>query len=123
MEDKIIQQIELENQQTLFIYDHSRRIAADAFLVAMTAKMDVKVMPDLFAGVALDGVTIEEITAVLGSSVTYEHRIERNFIMEKDRDEVLRELVKTFLDNLGGYVAKPQFPAKFVLKKYKDKTK
>ena len=62
----------------------------------------------------------EDIIAVLGDAATYEYRIERNFIMAKAKDEVFEALVKTFLDNLGQYVAKPNFPGKFVLKEYKD---
>ncbi len=119
----IYKKIELENKQTLVISDMSRKISADAYVVIMKATMEITIEKQLFSRDTISDFKFEDIIAALGDTATYEYRIERNFIMADGKDEVFETLVKTFLDNLGQYVAKPTFPGKFVLKEYKDQIK
>lgn len=123
MENTIARKIELENNQTLVILDLSRKISEDAYVVIMKATIEIKIEKQLFFNDTLSDFKFEDIIAALGDTATYEYKIERNFIMAKAKDEVFETLVKTFLDNLGHYIAKPKFPGKFVLKEYKDKIK
>ena len=119
----IYKKIELDNNQTLVISDLSRKIGADAYVVVMKADIEIRIKKELFSFNPLSDLKFKDILAVLGDKVSYEYKVERNFIMDKEKDEVFETLVKTFLDNLGQYVANPKFPGKFVLKKYKDKIK
>jgi hypothetical protein len=57
----------------------------------------------------------------LGDEVQFEHRVERNFIMAKDKDTILQHLVDTFTDNMISYLSKESFPGKFIVKQYNDK--
>ena len=123
MENTIARKIELENNHTLVIFDLSREISEDAYVVIMKATIEIKIEKQLFFNDTLSDFKFEDIIATLGDTATYEYKIERNFIMAKAKDEVFEALVKTFLDNLGHYIAKPKFPGKFVLKEYKDKIK
>lgn len=123
MESIIVKTVELENNQTLVISNLSRRISEDAHVVIMKASIDIKIEKELFSFAPLADLKYQEILAVLGDTVTYEYKIERNFIMDTEMDEVFDSLVQTFMGNLGRYVASPKFPGKFILKEYKDKTK
>jgi hypothetical protein len=116
-----IRKIELENRQTLEIFDLSRKISADAYVVIMKATMEIRVEPDLFDRELFAGLTIDEIRDTLGEKVTYEYRLERNFILNHEKDQVLASLVDTFLKNMGQYIAHPRFAPKLVLKQYKDR--
>jgi len=116
----IIQKIRLENKQTLVISDQSRKISADAWVVIMRASMEIKVTPDLFTQVPLTGVTCEQIQKTLGETVMYEYRLERNFIMDHEKDAVLDALVGTFMENMGRYISNPRFAPKLVLKEYES---
>jgi len=116
----IYKKIELENKQTLVILDLSRKITPDAYVVIMKANIEIKIDKELFSDDSLSDLKFQDILAKLGDKAIYEYKIERNFIMDKEKDSVFEALVKTFLDNLGQYVAKPKFPGKFILKKYKD---
>ena len=116
-----IRKIELENRQTLEIFDLSRKISADAYVVIMQATMEIKVDPDLFDEGLLSGLTIDEIRGTLGEKVIYEYRLERNFILNHEKDQVLASLVDTFLKNMGQYIAHPRFASKLVLKQFKDR--
>ncbi|WP_413911001.1 hypothetical protein [Desulfobacula sp.] len=123
MEKMIYRKIELENNQTLVISDLSRKITLDAYVVIMKADIEIKIEKELFSDNLLSDFKFQDILAKLGDKVVYEYKIERNFIMDKKKGKVFEALVKTFLDNLGQYVAKPNFPGKFILKEYKDRIK
>ena len=119
----IYKKIEFENNQTLVLLDLSRKITLDAYVVIMKANIEIKIEKELFSDDLLSDFKFQDILAKLGDKVVYEYKIERNFIMAKDKELVFEALVKTFLDNLGQYVAKPNFPGKFILKEYKDRIK
>lgn len=123
MEKMIYKKIELENNHTLVLLDLSRKITPDAYVVIMKANIEIEIEKELFFDDLLSDFKFQDILAKLGDKVVYEYKIERNFIMAKDKERVFEALVKTFLDNLGQYVAKPKFPGKFILKKYKDRIK
>lgn len=118
---KVVKQIKLDNNQTLVISDCSRKIAEDAYLVAMKANMEIKVEPELFKDEGVSAFKFEDILATLGDRVVYEYRLERNFIMANEKEAVFTSLVDTFLENTGKYVAKKAFAPKLVLKEYKDR--
>jgi len=92
-------------------------------VVIMKANIEIKIEKELFSDDSLSDFKFQDILATLGDKAIYEYKIERNFIMDTEKDRVFDILVKTFLDNLGQYVAKPNFPGKFILKKYKDMIK
>lgn len=121
MERTPYKRLELENNHCLEIYDDSRKIGADAYVVIMTAKMDIPVEKGLFVTEPVSDPAFEDILSTLGSPVVYQYRVERNMIMDHEKDGVLDDLVNTFLENMGQYVAKPQFPEKLVLKEYRER--
>jgi hypothetical protein len=87
----------------------------------MQATMEIKFTPDLFASEPLSGVTLDQIRDTLGETVIYEYRLERNFILNHEKDEVLASLVDTFMKNMGQYISHPRFAPKLVLKQYNDR--
>ncbi|MBT3178896.1 MAG: hypothetical protein HOG03_08215 [Desulfobacula sp.] len=123
MVNAVYKKIELKNNQTLIISDLSRKISADAYVVIMKAIIEIKIEKELFSNDLLSDFKFQDIIAELGDKMIYEFKTERNFIMDKEKDRVFKELFKTFLDNLGQYVAKPEFPGKFIIKEYKDRIK
>ena len=119
----VYKEIKLENNQTIIISDLSRKISADAYVVILKAAIEIKIENELFSDNLLSGFKFQDIVEKLGDTVVYEYKVERNFIMDKEKDRVFEKLLKTFLDNLGHYVAKPKFPGKFIIKEYKDRIK
>jgi hypothetical protein len=87
----------------------------------MQATMEIKITPDLFDNEPLSGVTLDQIRDTLGETVIYEYRLERNFILNHEKDEVLASLVDTFMKNMGQYISHPRFAPKLVLKQYNDR--
>jgi hypothetical protein len=123
MEAVLDRKIELDNRLTLVVSDLSRAISADACIVIMKASIDIKIEKELFIDTQLSEFKYNDILATLGDSVTWAYKIERNFIMNPEKEVVFEALVKTFLDNMGPYVARFNFPEKFILKAYADTLK
>ena len=120
MEPTLFKTIELENGQILSILDTSRKISEDAFVVKMKALINIKIEPELISNILPAGVSLEDVQAALDDNIAYEYEMERNFILNHEKDELFQDLVDTFLNNLGQYVGKPNFPGKVVLKAYKN---
>lgn len=123
MEQRIIKHIELENGHTLVISDLSRKISEDAWIVVMKAGMEINIKKELFSDNPLSDFKFQDILGVLGEKVIYEYKIERNFIMDQDKNSIFENIVKTYIQNMVQYVAKKGFPGKFVLKEYKNRIK
>lgn len=119
-ENGCIKEVVLDNHLTVRLLDHSRKISVDAYLVVLVAQMNVPVEKALLMETELATLPLEDVVAVLGDQVCFEHRVERNFIMAEDKDKVLDHLVNTFTENMVGYLSKTDFPGKFIAKKYKD---
>jgi len=123
MEQRIVKTIDLENGQTLVISDLSRKISEAGWVVVMKADMEIEIVKELFFDTPLSDFKFQDILGILGDKVVYEYKIQRNFILNHDKDEVFDNIIETYIKNMGQYVAKPGFPGKFVLKEYKNRIK
>ncbi len=121
MNDKIFRTIELENNQTLEICDESRKIAADACVVIMVARIKIQIQRDLFEAQEISDTQFTDIMEILGDEILYEYNNERNMIMAKEKDQVFEVLVETFLKNMVPYISKSIFPEKMILKEYRER--
>lgn len=120
MEATIIKTLALENGHTLEILDRSKKIGEDAWQVTLTARMAVPVQAGLFAE-TVNAPSLEEIHRKIGTTATFTHDEERNFIMDADKEAVFSQLMDTVLGTLMPYVSKPSFPQKFILKCCREK--
>ncbi len=117
----MIERKEFKNGLTLELFDFSRRIAGDRWLVSFVARMEVAVKSEYFADYTLPDHQIKDICALLGEKVFFNYEKQRNFVADAQKEEVLARLRKSFLDTSLGYLSTPEFPKKFVLSKYKTK--
>ncbi|ACN17312.1 hypothetical protein HRM2_42560 [Desulforapulum autotrophicum HRM2] len=120
MDKTIVQQIALENGQKLTIKDLSRKISTDAYQVVMEANIDVDVVPGLFASQIMGNTPFESILKKVGTPARFKKRVERNFIMADEKEAVFQNLVDTFNTTLVSYLSKPDFPAKLVMKLFRE---
>ncbi|WP_320044446.1 hypothetical protein [uncultured Desulfobacter sp.] len=121
MERTPYRKLDLDHGHCLEVFDYSRKIGADAWVVIMTAIMKIPVERSLFTSQPLSDNEFDDILNTLGSPIEYRYRLERNMIMDHEKDSVLENLVNTFLENTGKYVANPKFPEKLALKAYRDR--
>lgn len=120
MEGKLIDKIELENGLTLELYDRSRRVAGDRWLVYFVARIEVEVRPEYFEGQHTSDLLFDDIRAAVGDRATYRHGKTRNFVTETKKDEVFEGLKERFLAASLGYLSAADFPRKLILMKYQQ---
>ena len=113
---ELIEVINLPNGLKLTITDSSRRIAADTTKVELTFQAKVEVLESYFTSPD-DYFTV--INA-LGNELTYEHKMERSFVYDKDEVSVRAALLDTFKDNSMSYLSSPNFAKKMALSQLKD---
>ncbi len=120
MEEKLVKIMELENGLVLKLFDTSRKIAADLWLVSFIARIEIFTDNFLSEKNCPLNVTADEIKKSLGSVIIFEKKEERNFIDEKKKDEVFKNLSLSFLNTSLSYLSHADFSKKFILKKYKE---
>ncbi|MDY6822186.1 MAG: hypothetical protein SWH68_00070 [Thermodesulfobacteriota bacterium] len=120
MEEKYVKSEKLANSLALEIYDQSRQVAGDRWLVALTVRVRVPVEGGFFREGGQTSVDIDAIRKALGDHVVFEQKRERHFVDENDKDTVWNDLYERFTAGTGNYIAHPEFPMKFIVKQYKE---
>jgi hypothetical protein len=118
MEDKLIDEVKLENGLVLELYDRSRPVAGDRWLVSFKARIDIGVKPEYFEGQGSESPSFEVIRETLGEMITYHYEKTRNFIAESQKDQVLKGLKERFLNTTLTYFSSPNFPRSIILSRY-----
>ncbi|MBU0993715.1 MAG: hypothetical protein KJ737_14575 [Proteobacteria bacterium] len=123
MKEKLIKVHKLDNNQELEIYDLSRKIAEDTWVVIAIIRMNININNLFMKDEKELPVTIADIKDILGENVLFEIKIEKNFIHHSNKNNELKQLVDSFLKTNIGYISKHAFPGKYVLKEYFKKIK
>lgn len=113
MEERLIETKILANGLELSIYDASRKIAGDRWYVALVARVVVPVQ-------GTDVLSVDDAQRALGDTVVFEQRRERNFIGNNEKQAVFDNLYQTFTSGTGIYVARHDFPARFIKKRFAE---
>ena len=112
----IIEEINLPNGLKLTIADLTRRIAADTKKVELTFSMKIDVLESFFSSAD----EYRTLVNIFGTELTYEHRLERTFVYDKDESAVRTELLDTFKKNTLNYLSSPNFAKKLALSTLRD---
>jgi hypothetical protein len=123
MEEKLIKTLDLENGLQLNIYDASRKLVGDRWLVSLIVRMDVPVTEALKKDSRQPIVNINEIKDILGDSVLFEKKREKKFVDKTAKETVFKELCDMLLNSSLNYLSKDIFPKQYVLKTYKEEVK
>jgi hypothetical protein len=120
MVEKLIQCLDLDNGLTIQIYDQSKNVASERWLVLLVARIDIPVPNGPVMLKNGDTVQGTELQKALGENVQYEYSSERNFIHEKEKQTCFDEMQASFLENIKVYLAHSDFQRSFILKKYRE---
>jgi len=123
MKEKLIKTIDLENGLQLNLYDGSRKLVGDRWLVSLIVKMDVPVMEELKKNDRKSKQSIDEIKDMLGEKVLFENKREKIFIDKTKKETAFKELCDMFLNSSLNYLSKEIFPKQYILKTYKEEVK
>ena len=123
MKEKLIKTLELKNGLRLKIYDASRTMAGDRWLISLIARMEIPVTKVLEKNDSHPKENANEIKDVLGERVIFEQKRDRIFVDIKEKDSVFKEMHDLFLGSSKDYLSRETFPKQFILKTYKEKMK
>ena len=123
MGDKLIKTIVLGNGLILEIYDHSRKVAGDRWLVKMVAKIDISMdyLINNTRGSSKLNLQVDEFKKFFDACVRYEHKRERHFISEKEKDVVFNDLLTSYFESTQAYLSHPDFPIRYAAREYLKK--
>jgi hypothetical protein len=116
--EKLISTISLENDLLLSFYDGSKKIAGDRWQVNVTAR--IQILTDQVQFTRVDPEKRCQILQAVGEKIIYEKKLIRNFVAEKQKEETITALWKSFLQITRPYYSHRQFAERFVLKIYAD---
>jgi len=123
MKEKLVKTIDLKNGIQLKIFDGSRKVAGDRWMINLVARMDIPVMETLVKNGRESSESIDEIQTMIGEKVSFEQKRERIFIDESEKESVFKEMVDIFLNHTLRYLSREAFPKQYVMKKYREKVK
>jgi len=123
MKPILIKTIDLENHLTLKLYDESIKMIGDRWLVNMVARMKVPVDEALIKESETSSANKDEIKKALGKEVVFEHKSNRIFVDENEKESIFQEMYDNFIDNILPYLSRTSFPEKFLLKKIREEMK
>lgn len=106
----------------LEVMDASRPLVGDRWRVAAVFRLVIPVDAALAAG----GATAPDpgrIRSLIGDPVVFEKRLERTFIDAGQKEEILQDMVRRYLDGARGYISRPVFARNYILKRYGEALK
>lgn len=110
--------VDLKNGLTLELWDRSRVMAGDRWKISVIAQVDVPLEKAFPEPTSHKPVNLDEIKALIGESVRFEKKMERFFIDEKEKDDIIQGLMDSLLESLLPYVSHPQFCRRFVISEF-----
>ena len=123
MKEKLIKTLGLENGLQLNVYDASKKLVGDRWLVSLIIRMDVPVAEALKKNSRESMENIDEIKNLLGDSVLFENKREKIFVDTVEKEMVFKELFDLFMNSSLKYLSKEIFPKQYILKMYKEEMK
>lgn len=122
MKLQLIKTIDLDNNMQLNIFDGSRKLAGDRWLVSMVARIEIPVSEVLMQDEHQSKESVDAIIKVLGEKVLFEQKRERIFVDETEKETIFEEVCDMFLNSTLTYLSNKKFPQRYVLKKYREES-
>jgi len=117
--NNLIKKVNLENGLELELYDSSKKVAGDRWMVKLSVKVEIP-LSGYLQGLD-EGMDLDDIKKTLDQKIVYKKSMERNFIDNKEKDKLLNNFCDSFLESALTYLSTPNFPKQFIVKKYKEK--
>lgn len=120
MSERLIEKVTLPNGLILELWDNSRLMAGDRWLVSLMAKVEVPVLPEYFSTLDHGEQAYRDLVDAHGDPLVFTQEKVRHFVDSSETKETIIGLCQRFKDNLIGYLGNPKFAPQYVLKKYGD---
>jgi len=117
----IIEQRSLENNMTLTVYNQSKKMAGDRWLIKIICEAELPVGEEFFSRLSETDLALQaEVREAMAGSVKFSATKERTFIAETERASLVELMVADILTNMVTYMNRPEFPEKLFARKYEE---
>ena len=123
MTAQILETRTLANGTTLTLHDASRRQAADRWIVVLEARVAIPVEASCLPSELMGDLSLETVRNQLGETVVYTSRMERVFVPDENKQDLMTRFQDEFNRNTVPYLSNPAFPARFIRKQIHDDQK
>jgi hypothetical protein len=120
MDGELFESLELANGLTLEIWNLSRLVAGDRWLVSLEVRIELPLDTSYLESVLEKEKEFSLIKQLLGPTVTYSYKRERHFVSQNQKEVVFAEVLDTLKKNTLAYLSHPDFAEKIILSKYRD---
>ena len=111
--------VKLENGLTLKIFDASRKLAGDRWLVSVVAEVEISLDRVDFPLGESELLGRNDVTNALGRQTVFSQKRQRIFIAESRKDETRQALCDSITNSLLAYISREDFAQKFILSEYR----
>lgn len=121
IEDRILEEIHLENGLTVYLVDQSRPIVGGRWQVQLLVKVPLEAKTSHFEKFPDPTEAFREFISLAGDTpLEFQIVKVRNFIDEGRLEETLEQMKDDFTGSALGYLKKPGFAASYILKKFEE---
>jgi len=118
---EIIDEQQLANGMTVKVYDQSKKIAGDRWLVKIFCEATIPVAEDFFSRLAeADTALLSAVREKMAGFMSFGVAKEKNFIDAAEKDSALRAMVEQVSANMLAYLANQKFPEKLFVRRYEE---
>lgn len=115
MSENRLEKIPLENHLILEIWDLSRTLAGDRWLVCIEARMDIPLEMKHLEGEPEKEKRFSVMKKRYGAQVPYRYKEKKHFVEQGEKDELIDQFTEIIKKNLVPYLSHPDFAKKFIL--------
>ncbi|MGD2126694.1 MAG: hypothetical protein PVG99_11485 [Desulfobacteraceae bacterium] len=119
MSDTLVETISLRNKLKLEIWDVSRILAGDRWLLRLEARISVPLKTEFFDAIPEKEKFFPVLEKVFGSEIPYCHVEEKHFVDPNEKEESFQQCLGYLKNNLLPYLNHPDFLRRFVLSRYR----
>ena len=118
---KIIEQRSLANNMKLTVYDQSKKMAGDRWLIKIICEAELPVDEKFFSCLPEEDLALQaEVRETMAGSVKFLVTKERTFIAETERVSLVERMVSEILTNMVTYLNRPEFPERLFARRYEE---
>lgn len=118
---EIIERQQLDNGMELILYDRSRMMAGDRWLVDIRWEASIPVDASYWEIMAHEEPRNHlAIREMLGDKLVFSSSKKRNFVDAEEKETRLQEMVQQVYDSILEYLNRPDFPQRLFKKQYRD---
>lgn len=120
MSEKCVETLTLSDGLKIEIWDQSRVIAGDRWLVRLEGRIDVPLRIEYFDALPEKERLIPILQKALGPTLPYRSVSEQHFVAKDLKDHVFQQFLDRFKRDVLPYLRHPDFQRRFALTRYRD---